>query len=154
WHLLGEHERSTPKSTEAAQVRDESLAARKPNWSPAPGSVPLNRGPDVVDGFRGDVHPLLHGSTRLELTAHWGPVGKGRDKLDRAVDPAVYSWFTELKPARTQQTYTERDFSGFLPEAVGEVGQLWAVDADRVVTLLRQFHRHPLMHQVASGRRA
>jgi hypothetical protein len=114
----------------------------------------LNRGPEVLDGFRGDVHPLLFGQTRLEVTAHWTPVGKGRDQLHRDLHPKVYSWFTELRPTRPQQTYTERDLSAFLPPAVGEVGQLWALDADKMMEILRQFHPRPSLHLVASGRRA
>src|SRR5438105_14873984 len=49
--------------------------------SAEPTPVALNRGPDVVDGFRGDVHPLLFGTTRLNVTAQWTPVGHGRDQL-------------------------------------------------------------------------
>ena len=66
----------------------------------------------------------------------------------------VYSWFTELHPARAQQTYTARDFSAFLPASVGDVGQLWALDADKVAGFLKQFHPRPSMHLTAPGRRA
>jgi hypothetical protein len=117
-------------------------------------SVALNRGPEVLDGFRGDVHPLLSGSTRLDVTAHWTTVGKGRDRLHRDLNPKLYAWFTELRPARPQQTYTERDFSAFLPVSVGEVGQLWSLDPDKMVRILTQFHRRPSLELVASGRRA
>ena len=120
----------------------------------APEPVALNRGPEVLDGFRGDVHPLLHGRTELEVTAHWTKVGEGRDKLQTHVSPEVYAWFTQLEPARPRQTYTERDFSAFLPLSAGEVGQLWSLDLDNIAELLKQFHPHPLMHLVASGRRA
>jgi hypothetical protein len=116
--------------------------------------VALNRGPEVLDGFRGDVHPLLHGRTELEVTAHWTMVGEGRDKLQTHVSPEVYAWFAQLEPARPQQTYTERDFSAFLPLSVGDVGQLWSLDLDKMAELLKQFHPHPLMHLIASGRRA
>jgi hypothetical protein len=116
--------------------------------------VALNRGPEVLDGFRGDVHPLLHGPTRLEVTADWTPIGKGRDHLERTLNPLVYSWFTELQPAQPRQTYTAKDFSAFLPVTVGDVGQLWALDADKVAKFLRQFHPCPSMHLVALGRRA
>jgi hypothetical protein len=116
--------------------------------------VAPNRGPEVPDGFRGDVHPLLHGPTRLEVTADWSPVGKGRDRIERTLNPAVYSWFTELKPALPRQTYTAQDFSAFLPATAGEVGRLWALDADRVARFLRQFHPRPSMRLVAPGRRA
>jgi hypothetical protein len=116
--------------------------------------VALNRSAQVLDGFRGDVHPLLHGRTKLEVTAQWTPVGKGRDQLHRSVNPIVYAWFTGLAPAQQRQTYTERDFSAFLPVAVGVVGQLWALDGDKVAGFLKQFHPRPSMHLVAPGRRA
>jgi hypothetical protein len=123
-----------------------------PPYKPMP--VALNRGPEVLDGFRGDVHPLLFGRTSLAVKAQWTPVGEGRDELHRKLHPTLYAWFTELRPAQPEQTYTERDFSAFLPPAVGEVGQLWALDDDKVVRILKQFHPRPSLHLVAAGRRA
>jgi hypothetical protein len=90
----------------------------------------------------------------MQVIAHWTPIGKGRDGLDHVVHPVVYSWFTELRPARCQATYTERDFSGFLPEVVGEIGQVWALDPIRVTRFLRQFHPRPSLQLTAAGRRA
>jgi hypothetical protein len=116
--------------------------------------VALNRGSEIPNGFRGEVHPLLFGKTRLEVTAEWSPVGKGRDHLDRSVNPLVYSWFTDLRPVQPRQTYTERDFSAFLPKTVNDAGQLWALDSDKLVRFLKQFHPHPSMHLAAPGRRA
>jgi hypothetical protein len=127
---------------------------REPGQAHQPIPVALNRGPEVLDGFRGDVHPLLFGQTQLETTAEWTPVGKGRDQLHRDLNPRLYAWFTELRPARPRQTYTQRDFSAFLPQTVGEVGQLWALDADKMVGILKQFHPRPSMQLVAAGRRA
>jgi len=129
-----------------------------PPPSPPPPGQPIpvasNRGADVPDGFRGDVHPLLFGQTRLEVSAQWTPVGKGRDHLHRDLNPQLYRWFTDLRPASPRQTYTEREFSGFLPETVGKIGQRWAIDGDRVVSILKQFHPRPSLHVVAAGRRA
>jgi hypothetical protein len=139
--------------------RDGSTPAGQPSGQARSGThqptpVALNRGPEVRDGFRGEVHPLLSGKTRLDVTAHWTPVGKGRDKMHQDLHPKLYAWFTELQPTRPQQTYTERDFSAFLPETVGEVGQLWALDPEKMVNFLRQFHPRPSMNLVAAGRRA
>src|SRR5207249_11512346 len=88
------------------------VAARHP--------VPIapNQGAKIPAGFRGEVHPLLLSKTLLEVTADWSPVGKGRDKLHQSLHPLFYSWFTELRPARAKQTYTERDFSAFLAKTV------------------------------------
>src|SRR5436305_11406783 len=60
---------------------------RKPAAPYHPTPVALNRGPEVGDGFRGDVHPLLFGETRLPVTAQWTRIGKGRDGLDHLVTP-------------------------------------------------------------------
>jgi hypothetical protein len=148
-----------PGSTEAKSKFTRSATSDSktdaPSASPrTPVPVALNRGPEVLDGFRGDVHPLLHGRTELEVTAHWTKVGEGRDKLQTHVSPEVYAWFTQLQPARPQRTYTALDFSAFLPPTVGDVGQLWSLDLDKPAEILKQFHPHPLMHLVASGRRA
>ncbi len=141
-----------PAAPPAVSELSKENAAFVSDRKPVP--VAANRGPEVLDGFRGEVHPLLSGATRLEVTAHWTPVGTGRDELHRAVQPIVYSWFKELSPTRVRQIYTERDFSAFLPEKVGEVGQMWALDLDKMAGILKQFHPRPSMHLVASGRRA
>jgi hypothetical protein len=129
-------------------------AARESGPEPQPTPVALNRGPEVLDGFRGDVHPLLSGSTRMEVSAEWTPVSEGRDELHRKLHPRLYAWFKNLQPTRPRQTYTEREFSAFLPETLGEVGQVWALDDDKIVSMLKQFHPRPSLHLVAAGRRA
>lgn len=123
---------------------------------PSRESVPvaLNCGAELPNGFRGDIHPLLHGQAGLEVKADWTPIGKGRDRLERTVNPIVYSWFTELRPTQVRQRYTARDFSAFLPPVVGNVGQLWMLDSDKVAAFLKQFHPQPSMHLTAPGRRA
>jgi hypothetical protein len=151
-HLLQHSgpEASAPTAPSPAKRQTKRDAA----GTPQPIPVALNRGPEVHEGFRGDVHPLLFGRTRLEVTARWSPVGKGRDQMHRDLNPMIYAWFTELRPARPRQTYTERDLSAFLPQAIGDVGQVWALDPDKVVGILKQFHPRPSLHLVASGRRA
>ena len=126
--------------------------ARVPDYRPVP--VPTNRGEDVEDGFRGEVHPLLHGQARLEVVAHWTGVGTGRDQLDQTVPANVYRLFSEFKPAISRRVYTERDLSVFLPESVNAVGQTWEIRADDVAGILGQFHPQPSMHLIALGRRA
>lgn len=141
-------------ANESQTSPDTKASGASPALPRQPNPVALNTTPNLFNGFQGDVHPLLQGQTRLEVTAQWTPIGKGRDKLDRSVNPLIYSWFTELRPAKLQQTYTERDFSAFLPARVGEVGQMWSLDADKIAEILKQFHPRPKMHLVASGRRA
>jgi hypothetical protein len=119
-----------------------------------PGPVPANRGSDVPDGFRGEVHPLLNGHTKLEVKAQWTTISKGRDKLDEYVPPPVYALFHDVKPAYPTRIYTERDLSVFLPEKIESVGQLWSLDPNKVAAVLRQFQPRPSMHLEAKGRRA
>lgn len=137
-------------------IRDQRRGAdfSAPRLRPIP--VVLNHGSEVPSGFRGDVHPLLRGQTRLELNAYWAPIGEGsaRAVLENPIHKLVYSWFQELRPAQARQTYTEREFSAFLPEVVEGVGQLWALDAARVAAFLKQFHPRPSMNLIAPGRRA
>jgi hypothetical protein len=150
--------RDKPAGDQPAPPAPSPVAANERKQEPdyqtsAYPSVPSNRR-DVPDGFRGDVHPLLTGQTRLKVTADWTPIGKGRDQLDKRVSPAIYAWFTGLKPAEPTRTLTERDLSAFLPQQVGEVGQTWAIDPAKVAAILTQFHPRPSMHLVAQGRRA
>jgi hypothetical protein len=147
-------DRETEKANVVVDGSPLAMEESAPLRVAAKQSVPLNGNADIREGFRGHVHPLLHGHTKLEVTAQWTPIGKGRDQLDRSLNPVVYSWFTDLKPAQQQKTYTEREFSAFLPVRLGEVGQLWSLDADKVAEVLKQFHPRPSMHLVASGRRA
>src|SRR5262245_2344478 len=60
-----------------------------------PAAVPVNRGADVPDGFRGDVHPLLHGRTQLELAAYWTALEKNQLKLEAPEE--VRAWYTGLR---------------------------------------------------------
>jgi hypothetical protein len=131
---------------------------RPPDAGPAPGRVhaPLpvsaNRGADVPPGFRGVVHPVLAGRTQLDVTATWTPIEKGQLKLEFSDE--IREWFTSLRPAVPRTTYTARDFSPFLPESLTAVGQVWALDPDRVQAFLAQFHPRPRLHLTATGRRA
>ena len=117
-----------------------------------PVVVPANRSADVPDGFRGDVHHMLHGRTPLEATAHWTPIEKDRLRLEAPDE--ILGWYTGLRPAVPRATYSPRDFSAFLPASGAEVGQIWAVDPDRIKVFLQQFHPNPRTHLVATGRRA
>jgi hypothetical protein len=154
WNLTPRHQRAAPAATPTDPVAGPANPHPAAPLARRPVPVALNRSADVLDGFRGDVHPLLRGPTRLEVAARWTRVGTGRDELHRHVHQAVYALFTGLRPAQPSRSYTARDFSAFLPETVGKVGQLWALDPDKVAEFLKQFYPRPSMHLVAYGRRA
>jgi hypothetical protein len=117
-----------------------------------PVSVRANRGLDVPDGFLGDVHPALNGPTRVEVTATWTPIERSRLKLEAPEE--IINWYTSLRPAVSRAMYTARDFSAFLPASKADVGQVWAIDPDKVKPILAQFHPRPMMHLTATGRRS
>src|SRR4029078_13284494 len=93
-----------------------------------PAAVAANRTADVPDGVRGDVHPLLHGRTHLEVTAQWTALEKRKLKME-SPEP-VLGWYTGLRPAAPRATYTARDFSAVLPPAGTNVAQGLALDRD------------------------
>jgi hypothetical protein len=120
-------------------------------------AVEANRSPEVRRGFPGEVHPLLHGQTRLQVAARWSAFGKRLQKAPVDADffeSVAEVLYREAKPARGTQRYTEQDFSGFLPERVEAVGQIWELDGKRVIAFLRQFHAGASLHLAAPGRRA
>jgi hypothetical protein len=140
------------EDSSSSASRDRSNSPSGGEYKPVP--VATNRGPEVFDGFQGDVHPLLSGHTSMEVTADWSPVGTGRDELHKKLHPKLYAWFTGLHPDERRRKYTEHDFSAFLPKTVGEVGQVWALDNDKIESVLKQFHPKASLHPVAAGRRA
>ncbi len=144
-----------PRNAWAYQEEQPTTDPLPPDFRPRPYKgepVELNRGPQIVAGFQGEVHPLLHGQTKLELTAHWA-AGGDRRIVKKMTPPDVVQYCLDLKPANKQQTYTERDFSAYLPEKLASVGQVWFLDPNIVAYFLRQFHPAPSMHLVGQGRR-
>jgi hypothetical protein len=118
--------------------------------------VPLNRGPEIEDGFRGALHPILRSANDIAVSATW--------KFDRKQDgdtafPQIPRPLQEallnFSVAAPTKTYTAQDFSGFLPADMPRaVGQMWSLDSDRIVGFLKQFHPAPSMRLLAPGRRA
>jgi hypothetical protein len=119
--------------------------------------VALNRGSEVSDGFRGEVHPVLHRHGELKLTADWNfDRNQNRDPGFLHNWPLeVHNLFLTLNVSIPTKTYTERDFSRFLPaKELDAVGQMWALDLEKVSEFLKQFHPAPSMRLIAKGRRA
>jgi hypothetical protein len=135
---------------ETAEQRPQ--AEELPPYVPVP--VQNNRDENVRDGFRGDVHPLLSGQTRLAVEAHWSPLGHGRDQLEKNIPESAYRMFSEFTPAVPREVYTERELSAFLPAGLPSVGDVWEMRPDDMARILRQFHPRPSMHLVSLGRRA
>lgn len=115
--------------------------------------VPSNRGPEVLDGFRGEVHPFFSHQNEVKVTANWD--FKNQEKVFAKMDKSRSRFFRNFQVAIPSKTYSERDFSCFLPAGdFHAVGQIWALDLEKVAEFLKQFHPQPSMHLVAKGRRA
>jgi len=138
------YHRSLPKPNSVEPSSNPNAYAGEP--------VPLNLTAGIGDGCRGEANPLLHGRTRLEVTASWVADGSRLNASEKFLING-HHFFLERAPARERQTYTERDFSAFLPEQLPAVGQIWSLDPDRVAAFLRQLHPSPSMHLDGEGRR-
>jgi len=114
--------------------------------------VVTNLGSEIEGGFQGDVHPILHGQTKLALTAHWDKVANG-NYVSEMMPPAMCAYILTLEPEIPQQEYSQADFSAFLPQEVVLAGQSWTLDPSQVVTFLKQFRSTASMQLVAQGRR-
>ena len=118
--------------------------------------VALNRGPDVPDGFRGDVHPVFPRPTELQVAAYWDiNRNQGRDgAFFSGVLPEIRDHFLGFEVSVPTHTYSERDFSRLLPAGeLDSVGHMWALDLNKVSGFLKQLHPNPSMRLVAKGRR-
>ena len=81
-------------------------------------------------GF-GEMYTLLLRPSEVKVTAKWECKDDG--KAFANADSYVRSLFQNLEVAIPTKTYTERDFSRFLPaEEFHGVGQLWALDLDKM----------------------
>lgn len=120
------------------------LSARMP--------VANNRAPEVSDGFRGDVHPLLHGHAQTEVRAYWEPANV--DYMDSRAPFKLRRLYMDVSEAVPSKSYSERDFSGFLPpENVNAAGQFWVIDPEKAAVFLKQFHPAVSTHSASVGRR-
>lgn len=114
--------------------------------------VPTNRGPEVMDGFSGALHPHLRRHAKLEVTACWQC--EHDEHVLVSVPHEVRQLFQNLSVAIPTKSYTARDFSALLPPAkLTTVGQPWALDPNKVAVFLKQFHPAPSMRTASAGKR-
>jgi hypothetical protein len=118
------------------------------------GQVTADREPEVETGFRGDVHPALKGEQLLELRAVCSPVGTGMGFKQEFFPSQFRPLFDAFSIAEALHDYSSADFSIFLPQQIGEPGQLWKLDVGRVAPFLRQFHHGASMNLEAPGRKS
>jgi hypothetical protein len=116
--------------------------------------IAANRLPGDRDGFRGPVHPLLFGSTRLTVKAIWCPPAGRPHKLEQNAPELVNTLLHAARPALTDQIYTEQELSGFMPDGIKRLGQVWTLEPTRVAVFLQQLHPSASLALQAMGRQA
>ena len=113
--------------------------------------VTTNRGEDVLEGFQGEVHPVLHGQTQLEVSGEWNAIAAG-DNLRGRIRPELYQSIKNLSLAQMSVTYDAANLSAFLPEKFESVGHTWTIDLQGAKAILKQFHPQPLVRLESFGR--
>jgi hypothetical protein len=111
-----------------------------------------NRGDEVLDGFRGEVHPLVAASEPMSVEARWSPIGPSSKLHKKAFTQPVVDQILALKPHEWTRLYSPADFSALLPEDLTGVGQTYALDPAEMPRFLSQFHDKPIMEMVSEGR--
>ena len=95
-----------------------------------------------VQGYASDkinMKNILDKKATLQVRAYWEPIA------DSALDLPSYSpenaaLFNNLSPAHPTQEYEADAFTAFFPNGDVAVGDLWELDVNKVIPLLRQFH--------------
>ncbi len=111
-----------------------------------------NRESGLETPFQGEVHPVLTGNTRLEVTARWIPMTEPVRPGPKGFDERVRRLVERIAPEQEKRVYTGADFSTFLPAQIGRVGQVWALSLKKVRAVLEQLHRNPVMLLESEGR--
>ncbi len=116
--------------------------------------IRTNRGADVADGFRGDVHPEIATDLNLDVSAACSFLGTGRGFDAGYFPPQFRQPFETFRVAHPARSYAARDLSAFLPvQFTAAAGQTWEIDTARLVPFLRQFHAGASWQLGAPGRR-
>ncbi len=81
---------------------------------------------------------VLNSSTRLQVHAHWEPIADSTFRMHKA-SPEHVELF-DLSPNQPVKEYRTDAFTAFLPPSAVTVGDVYKLDANSVVSFLRQFH--------------
>ena len=81
---------------------------------------------------------VLNSSTSLQVHAHWEPIADSTFRMHKALPEHVELF--DLAPNQPVKEYRTDAFSAFLPPSTVEVGDVWELDANSVVSFLHQFH--------------
>ena len=114
------------------------------NGNPAPlwsSEVTAAAAETASPSFSGEVHPALENTDPITLTAFWGSLPD--DTMDMNTQEFRQKTWATLKPAEDTRSVDAEVFSAFMPAGDPKVGDLWAVDLERVGRLVNQFHPEP-----------
>ena len=80
----------------------------------------------------------LNNSTSLQVHAHWDPIADSAFGMHD--EPPTYVELFNLSANQPIKEYSVNAFNAFLPPSTVGVGDVWELDANRVVSFLHQFH--------------
>ena len=81
---------------------------------------------------------VLNSSARLQVHAYWEPIADSTFRMHKALPEHVELF--DLSPNQPVKEYGAGAFKTFLPSSTVTVGDVWELDANSVVSFLRQFH--------------
>ena len=81
---------------------------------------------------------VLNNSGSLQVHAHWDPIADSA--FSKHDEPPTYVELFNLSANQPIKEYSVDAFNVFLPPSTVEVGDVWELDANSVVSFLRQFH--------------
>ena len=104
-----------------------------------------------------DLRNVLKTSANVPVQAHWDPIENTANNLHRSTEerfnraksqwqePVDMTWEQWLEvfnpgPAHPLKDYRTADFQDFLPSSIANVGDVWDLDPEGILSFLRQFH--------------
>ena len=81
----------------------------------------------------------LDKNTTLQVQAYWDPIADTSLSLPDYT-PKHAALFKNLSPAHPNREYAADAFKAFFPNKPVAVGSVWALDANKIIPFLRQFH--------------
>ncbi len=104
-----------------------------------------------------DLRNVLKTSANVPVQAHWDPIENTANNLHRSTEerfnrakaqrqePVDMTWEEWLElfnpgPAHPLKDYSTADFQVFLPPSIANLGDVWDLDPEGILSFLRQFH--------------
>ena len=85
-----------------------------------------------------NLYDVLNSSTNVQVQADWEPIADSTFGMHKMFPE--HSELFDLSPKQPIKEYQTDAFNVFLPPSTVTVGDIWKLDANRVVQFLHQFH--------------